>query len=120
MGITQFLHASLLVTDLEASRQFYETVIGLTPVERNLSFAGVWYQLGPVQIHLIVADAVIGDRVNTEKWGRNRHLALGVTDIEAMKQHLEVCGCAFQRSASGRAALFVADPDDNLIELTQI
>ena len=120
MGITQFLHASLLVTDLESSRQFYETVIGLTPVERNLSFAGVWYQIGPVQIHLIVAETVIGDRVNLEKWGRNRHLALAITDIEAMKQHLEACGCAFQSSASGRAALFVADPDGNLIELTQI
>ena len=120
MGITQFLHASLLVTDLEASRQFYETVIGLTPVERNLSFAGAWYQLGPVQIHLIVAATVIGDRVNTEKWGRNRHLAVAVTDIEAMKQHLEVCGYTFQSSASGRAALFVEDPDGNLIELTQL
>jgi glyoxylase I family protein len=120
MGITQFLHASLLVTDLEASQQFYETVIGLMPVERNLSFAGVWYQLGSVQIHLIVAETVIGDRVNTEKWGRNRHLALAITDIEAMKQHLEDCGCTFQSSASGRAALFVADPDGNLIELTQI
>jgi glyoxylase I family protein len=120
MGITQFLHASLLVTDLEASQQFYETVIGLMPVERNLSFAGVWYQLGPVQIHLIVAETVIRDRVNTEKWGRNRHLALAITDIEAMKQHLEDCGCTFQSSASGRAALFVADPDGNLIELTQI
>jgi glyoxylase I family protein len=120
MGITQFLHASLLVTDLEASRQFYETVIGLVPVERNLSFAGIWYQVGPVQIHLIVAETVIGDRVNSEKWGRNRHLALAITDIEAMKQRLEACGCAFQSSASGRAALFVADPDDNLIELTQV
>jgi glyoxylase I family protein len=120
MGITQFLHASLLVTNLEASRQFYETVIGLTPVERNLSFAGAWYQLGPVQIHLIVVETVIGDRVNAEKWGRNRHLALAVTDIEAKKLHLEACGYAFQSSASGRAALFVADPDGNLIELTQI
>jgi glyoxylase I family protein len=120
MGITQFLHASLLVTDLVASRQFYETVIGLTPVERTLSFPGTWYQLGPVQIHLIVAETVIQDRVNTEKWGRNRHLAFAATDIEAMKQHLEACGCAFQSSASGRAALFVSDPDDNIIELTQI
>jgi glyoxylase I family protein len=120
MVITQFLHASLLVTDLEASRHFYETVIGLTPVERNLSFAGIWYQIGPVQIHLIVAETVIHDRVNAEKWGRNRHLALAVTDVEAMKQHLEACGCTFQSSASGRAALFVADPDNNSIELTQI
>jgi glyoxylase I family protein len=120
MGITQFLHASLLVTDLEVSRQFYETVIGLTPVERSLSFPGIWYQLGPVQIHLIVAETVIDDRINPEKWGRNRHLALAITDIKTMKQHLEECGCVFQSSTSGRAALFVLDPDENLIELSQI
>jgi glyoxylase I family protein len=120
MSITQFLHTSLLTTDLEASRQFYETVIGLTPVERNLSFAGIWYQIGPVQIHLIVSKTVVEDRVNSEKWGRNRHIALGVTDLDAMKQRLKTYGYAFQSSASGRAALFVADPDDNLIELTQI
>lgn len=120
MTITQFLHATLLVTDLEASRHFYEAVIGLTPVPRDLSFAGAWYQLGPVQIHLIVAECVIGDRINPGKWGRNRHLALAVTDIETMKQHLESLGQTFQLSASGRAALFIADPDGNLIELTQV
>jgi glyoxylase I family protein len=120
MSIIQFLHASLLVTDLEASRYFYETVLGLTPTERNLSFAGAWYQLGPIQIHLIVAETVIGDRINPEKWGRNRHLALAVSDIEAMKQHLESLRQPFQLSASGRAALFIPDPDGNLIELTQV
>jgi glyoxylase I family protein len=118
--ITQFLHATLLVTDLEVSRYFYETVLGLLPAPRDLSFAGAWYQLGPVQIHLIVAERVIGDRINPEKWGRNRHLALAVTDIETMKQHLESLGQTFQLSASGRAALFIADPDGNLIELTQV
>ena len=30
---------------------------------------GAWYQIGPVQLHLIVADAVIGDRVNYSKVG---------------------------------------------------
>jgi glyoxylase I family protein len=120
MVIAQFLHASLLVTDLEASRYFYETVIGLTPVDRDLSFAGAWYQIGSVQIHLIVARTVIGDRVNPEKWGRNRHLALAVLDVEAMKQHLTSLNQTFQLSASGRSALFIADPDGNLIELAQV
>jgi glyoxylase I family protein len=119
MAITQFLHATLLVTDLEAAQYFYETVIGLTPVERNLTFAGTWYQVGPVQIHLIVAEAVIGDRVNIKQWGRNRHLAFAVTDLEPIKQRLEILGQTFQMSTSGRAALFVSDLDGNLIELTQ-
>jgi glyoxylase I family protein len=120
MVVTQFLHAALLVTDLNAAKYFYETVLELTPVERNLAFPGQWYQMGAVQIHLIVADLSIDDRVNLQKWGRNRHLALAVTDLDAMKQRLEAYGCDVQMSASGRAALFVGDPDGNLIELAQI
>ena len=120
LNITHLLHATVLVTHLESSQHFYEKVLGLEPVERGLSFSGVWYQIGAVQLHLIVADAVIGDRVNHQRWGRNRHLALAVTDLDAIKLHIEACGCHVQMSASGRAALFVSDPDDNLIELTQV
>jgi glyoxylase I family protein len=120
MAATQFLHAALLVTNLDAAKHFYETVLELTPVERNLTFPGQWYQMGAVQLHLIVADALIGDRVNAQKWGRNRHIALAVTDLDAMKQRLERYGCEAQMSASGRAALFVCDPDGNLIELAQV
>lgn len=120
MVVTQFLHAALLVTDLEAAKHFYETVLELTPVERNLSFKGQWYQMGAVQLHLIVAESLIGDRVNVQKWGRNRHIALAVADLDVMKQRLEMYGCEAQMSASGRAALFVCDPDGNLIELAQV
>jgi catechol 2,3-dioxygenase-like lactoylglutathione lyase family enzyme len=120
LSINQFLHATLLVSHLESAQHFYEAVLGLEPIERDLSFAGAWYQIGAVQLHLIVTDAVIGDRVNPQKWGRNRHLAFAVTNLDAMKLHIEACGCCVQMSASGRAALFVSDPDDNLIELTQI
>lgn len=119
MAVTQFLHATLLVTDLEVSQHFYETVLKLTPVERSLSFAGVWYQVGPVQIHLVVAASVVDDCVNTEKWGRNRHLAFAVANLEHVKQRIESFGYEFQLSASGRSALFVRDPDGNLIELAQ-
>ncbi len=118
--MTQFLHAALLVTDLDAAKHFYEAILGLTPVERNLSFSGQWYQMGSVQLHLIVAEGLTGDRVNSQRWGRNRHIALAVTDLAAMKQRLEAYGYSTQMSASGRAALFVCDPDGNLVELAQV
>jgi glyoxylase I family protein len=120
LSITHLLHATVLVTHLETSQHFYEAVLGLESVERDLSFAGAWYQIGPVQLHLIVAETVIGDRVNHQRWGRNRHLAFSVTDLDAMKRHIEACECRVQMSASGRAALFVWDPDSNLIELAQV
>ncbi|MEB3338069.1 MAG: VOC family protein [Leptolyngbyaceae bacterium] len=117
MQITRSLHAALLVTDLERAEHFYGTILGLPKVERVLKFPGTWYQIGDFQIHLIVAPSVKSDRVNEEKWGRNRHLALAVADIEVAKAQLLAHDCPIQVSASGRAALFTQDPDGNLIEL---
>jgi glyoxylase I family protein len=117
MTLTQFLHATLLIQDLAKSQQFYEGLLGLTPVERSLSFEGRWYQIGAVQIHLIVSAQVIDDLVQPDKWGRNRHLAFAITDLDAMKLTLEAARYPYQLSSSGRAALFVRDPDGNLIEL---
>ncbi len=117
MALTQLLHATLLVQDLAKAQEFYEGLLGLTPVERSLSFAGRWYQIGAIQIHLIVAAQVVDDLVQPDKWGRNRHLAFAITDLAAMQQTLEVAHYPYQLSSSGRAALFVRDPDGNLIEL---
>jgi glyoxylase I family protein len=119
MTLTQLLHATLLVQNLAKAQQFYEGLLGLTPVERSLSFEGRWYQIGAVQIHLIVSVQVIDDLVQPDKWGRNRHLAFAITDLDAMKQTLHAAHYPYQLSSSGRAALFVRDPDGNLIELQQ-
>lgn len=120
MAITQFLHATLLVTDLERAQQFYGKVLGLAPCERPLKFPGAWYQVGDIQVHLMATDAVSSDLVNPEKWGRNRHLAFAVTDLATLKTQLQAAGYPLQASASGRAAVFVQDPDGNMIELSQL
>lgn len=120
MSVQAFLHATLLVSNLEAARAFYGTALGLMPGERQLSFPGEWYQIGPVQLHLIVSEHLIGDRVNAQKWGRNRHLAFAVENLAELQQRLVAMGYAVQASSSGRAAIFVSDPDGNLIELTQV
>jgi glyoxylase I family protein len=120
MTITAFLHAALVVTDLEKSDYFYGTILGLPVVDRQLKFPGRWYQIGEFQVHLI-ADGGLPDRSNKpEKWGRDRHLAFTVTDLDAMQTKLTEAGYPCQASASGRAALFVHDPDGNAIELNQL
>jgi catechol 2,3-dioxygenase-like lactoylglutathione lyase family enzyme len=119
MSILGFLHAALAVTDLEVSQRFYEGVLGLIPIPRPFGFPGMWYQIGSVQLHLIQTEHLIPDLVNAEKWGRNRHLAFAVSDLAEIHQQLLQKGYAVQRSASGRAALFVTDPDGHLIELSQ-
>lgn len=119
MHITQCLHAAILVSNLEQAEHFYGNVLGLSKVERSLKFPGSWYQIGNFQIHLIVADSVPKEMVNSEKWGRNRHLAFSVADLDAAKEQLLTHNCELQMSASGRSALFTHDPDGNIIELSQ-
>jgi len=119
MQITQSLHAAIVVTNLEKSEQFYGNVLKLSKVDRNLKFPGAWYQIGNFQIHLIAASTMIADRVDSEKWGRNRHLAFSVTNLNEAKKQLIAYNCPLQMSASGRAALFTQDPDGNIIELSE-
>ncbi|MDX2099555.1 MAG: VOC family protein [Leptolyngbyaceae cyanobacterium bins.59] len=119
MQITQYLHAALLVSDLEKAEHFYGIVLGLPKIERSLKFPGAWYQIGPVQIHLIGAATVPSDRVDEERWGRNRHLAFSVKNLDEAKEQLQANGFPIQISASGRAALFTQDPDGNVIELNE-
>jgi glyoxylase I family protein len=115
--MTRFLHAALLVSDLERSEYFYGTILGLKKIDRVLKFPGAWYEIGEFQIHLIVADRVASELQNPEKWGRNQHLAFSVGNLNTAKDVFVSHGYPFQMSASGRAALFVRDPDGNILEL---
>jgi glyoxylase I family protein len=120
MQLTQYLHAAVLVSNLEKAEHFYGTVLGLPKVDRVLKFPGVWYQLGAFQLHLIVDEQFSTQPRNPEKWGRDRHLAFAVDDLQATQAQLTALGYPFQRSASGRPALFVQDPDGNIVELSQL
>lgn len=119
MRITRFLHAAVVVRDLERSERFWGDLLGLPKVDRPLKFAGTWYQVGDFQIHLILALAPASDCIEPEKLGRNRHLAFAIADLHALQQRLLQHGYPFQMSASGRAALFIEDPDGNIVELSE-
>lgn len=119
MQVKHYLHTALLVSDLARSQHFYGTVLGLSKIDRVLKYPGVWYQLGEIQIHLIVHPGLSQSLHNPEKRGRNGHLAIAVADLEAAKADLIAHGCDVEMSASGRAALFVQDPDGNVIEMAE-
>ncbi len=117
--LVSLLHASLMVADLARARTFYEGVLGLVPnpARPDLSFPGVWYDIGDSQIHLINLpnpDPVAG---RPEHGGRDRHTALAVRDFAALRARLDAAGLVYTLSRSGRAALFVRDPDGNALEL---
>lgn len=118
MQIQKYLHAAILVSDLEQAEQFYGQVLGLERCDRPLNFPGLWYQVGDQQVHLMQTDAFTAP-LFAEKWGRNAHLAFAVADLDAAKAQLLAHDCDIQMSSSGRAALFTRDPDGNIIELQQ-
>jgi catechol 2,3-dioxygenase-like lactoylglutathione lyase family enzyme len=119
MKISALLHSSLMVTDLERSRKFYEGVLGLTPsnLRPKMDFDGVWYEIGPQQIHLLALPSPEFGLPKPEHGGRDRHVALAVTDLEGLRKDLEAAGVPYTRSRSGRPAMFCRDPDGNAIEL---
>jgi extradiol dioxygenase family protein len=51
-----------------------------------------------------------------EHGGRDRHVALKVTDMAELTTRLERSGIAYTLSQSGRGALFCRDPDQNALE----
>ncbi|MEL6350561.1 MAG: VOC family protein [Cyanobacteria bacterium J06627_28] len=113
------LHVAVQVSDLEKSDDFYTRIIGLEKVARNLSFAGSWYQIGDFQLHLIVSDWAKNPE-REDKWGRHPHLTFAIHDLAGVKQALSEQSIPFQMSSSGRAALFVKDPDGNVVELLEV
>lgn len=112
-------HASVLVQDLERSRRFYEDVLGLLPAPDRpfKAFDGIWYDVGPGQIHLIVAETPGEGSVPGAYPGRQRHIALKAGDLEALKEKLARAGVAVTISRSGRPVVFCRDPDGNILEL---
>ena len=118
--ILSCLHVALMVSDLTRSIEFYTHTLGLTQVDRDLNYPGVWYQIGDVQIHLIEDINYRSGDIDLRKSTRNPHIALGISDLAVAKEQLLGANCIVKMSNSGRAALFTQDPDGNTIELTLI
>ena len=121
-NITGLLHVSILVSDLDRARAFYEEMLGLIPSGKRpqMTFDGVWYDIGPAQIHVLVLPNPDQHAVRPEHGGRDRHIALGVADLESVKLVLGQAGVAYTLSRSGRRALFCRDPDGNALELIEV
>jgi glyoxylase I family protein len=119
--IAALLHAGLLVADLARARVFYDSVLGLQPCSRpELPYPGAWYDLGGgQQLHLMQLPNPDAGTARPEHGGRDRHIALGVRNLAALKGRLDAAGVRFTASKSGRAALFCRDPDSNTLEFVE-
>lgn len=120
--LSGLLHVGLLVADLERARRFYEDVLGLAPCPRpDLPYPGVWYDLGGgQQLHLMNLPNPDAGVTRPEHGGRDRHVAVGVRQLGALRARLDAEGIPCTASRSGRAALFCRDPDGNALEFVEI
>ena len=117
--ITGILHATFLTTDLTQSRAFYEGVLGLrpNPDRPTMSFEGVWYNVADKQqIHLMLLPNPEAGLERPAHGGRDRHVALAVSDIAKLIARLDQARVSYTLSRSGRRAVFCRDPDGNALE----
>lgn len=118
--VTGCLHAAILVADVQRAVAFYDRFLGLPKVERPFSYGGIWYQVGEMQFHLIEDPNYRAELQNGEKLGRNPHVAFGVKDLDGVRSQLDAANYPYELSQSGRKALFMQDPDGNVLELTEV
>jgi catechol 2,3-dioxygenase-like lactoylglutathione lyase family enzyme len=114
-----FLHVNIRCADLEATRRFYERIIGLVVGTRPaFTSRGYWlYGAGMPVMHLVERRA---DAPRRDGSGAIDHLAFAGTDLDAMRRTLAEAGTPFRESVvpgEGTVQLFVSDPNGITIEI---
>ena len=123
-AITRINHIGIRVRDFESSRDFYSKLgfkylagpIGPEPV------AIVEHPCG-ININFILNANQADDKnvlmdIDTKHTGYT-HVALDITDVDAVKEELQALGIAItgEMNHSTGHAIFIRDPDGNVIEL---
>jgi catechol 2,3-dioxygenase-like lactoylglutathione lyase family enzyme len=126
LQVRQIDHVTIVVKDLQISRQFYVDVLGMRAVDRPaFSFPGLWFQSGSTQVHLILEHAESGPASVTIpercEISRTRHFAFEVEDAEAALTRLARLGVPLaagpKQRPDGPTQFYITDPDGNLVEL---
>ena len=114
ISVIRMDHVQVNVTDLDRARRFYGGVLELEEVPRpeSFDFAGAWYRIGDVDLHLVV---------RPPEPESEDHVCLWVADVRQTAAALEARGerVAWQHRYKIRGVdrFFVRDPDGNRIEV---
>ncbi len=115
-------HLVLTVRDLDATRRFYETVLGMRAEEFQ---PGRWALIfGRQKLNLHIAGQVIDPNVRHATPGSADLCLLTESPMADILAHLEACGVAVIEGPVGRTgatgpieSVYVYDPDENLVEI---
>jgi len=131
VAITGYAHVRLTVTDIAASRRFYEDVFGLevayevpadaddaTKEALGFLFGGVIYSLPGGMLLGLRPVAPGGDRFDEDRVGLD-HLSITVDDLEAAVAELDRLGVAHGeiKDLGGPRIVELRDPDGIALEL---
>jgi glyoxylase I family protein len=119
--ITRIDHASLIVASTDKALRFYCGILGLEldPSRPDLGYPGAWLNVGHGQIHLLELPNLDPVDNRPAHGGRDRHLALVVSDLDTLITRLENADITVSKSKSGRKAAFCRDYDGNALELVE-
>jgi catechol 2,3-dioxygenase-like lactoylglutathione lyase family enzyme len=117
MAIVAMNHFTVLTKDLDATRDFYIGLLGLTEGQRpDLGFPGIWlYAGGQAVLHVIAGRALPPD-----PRGVLDHMAFSAKDLPATAGKLKARGIAYdlrRQPESGTWQLFCLDPSGARVEL---
>ncbi len=119
-------HVAVIARDLEASRHFYQAILGMKPVSRpDFPFPGLWFQAGNTQIHVILQSEESGASGPSNPGGtltaRGHHMAFALEDCAKAVKQLHSAGIPIaagpQSRPDGFQQVYIRDPDGYLVEL---
>lgn len=132
MGLSHIEHFLVAADDIDAARDWYARVLGMTSGPHpDFGFPVHWMYLGDVDVVHIGPSAKAANEMQKKYLGRTSrdagagtgaidHIAFRATGLRAMLDHLRAQGVRFsQRRANGQALfqLFFLDPNGIKIEL---
>eukprot|EP00287_Rhodomonas_sp_CCMP768_P020038 CAMPEP_0202814968 /NCGR_PEP_ID=MMETSP1389-20130828/5952_1 /ASSEMBLY_ACC=CAM_ASM_000865 /TAXON_ID=302021 /ORGANISM="Rhodomonas sp., Strain CCMP768" /LENGTH=134 /DNA_ID=CAMNT_0049486839 /DNA_START=106 /DNA_END=510 /DNA_ORIENTATION=+ len=115
-------HAGVLVQDVGKAVSFYTEVLGMrdeSHLRPNLPYDGAFIGCGLNQIHLMQLPDPDPREGRPEHGGRDRHVAVTVSNIDPLTARLTAHDVKFTMSKSGRRAVFCRDIDMNAIEFVE-
>lgn len=129
INITRINHSAIASDDkLDAMRHFYEDVLGVNTVKRDIPdkldklLPGFWMQFPNGQVHVIGCGEKGSERVIMKELAGKKgdpmgpHTAFYVEDIEAVEKHLGANSIEYFRM---EGFIFASDPTGNTVEFQQ-